>query len=128
MIEFVVVVVGRLWKTSFSKACVKVEGGGLGASFAQAVRRPTRPPCGKVGLGGGASFPQGGRRRTGRREPAGGIPESSWNTWSCSLLQARRGSDAVDRRSLGSSPLTSKVAASRIPPLEPERLLEDKLG
>lgn len=128
MIEFVVVAVGRLWKTPFSKACVKVEGGGLGASFAQAVRRPTRPPCGKVGLGGGASFPQGGRRRVGKYDQAGAIAGSRWNTWSRWLLQARKGSDAVDRRSLGSSPSTSKVAASRIPPLEPERLLEDKLG
>lgn len=105
MTEFVVAVVGRLWKTRFSKACVKVEGGGLGASFAQ-----------------------GGRRRVGKCDQAGAIGGSRWNTWSRWLLQARKGSDAVDRRSLGSSPSTSKVAASRIPPLEPERLLEDKLG
>ena len=64
MMVFVVVVVDRLWKTPFSKACVKVEGGGWGASFAQGVRRTTGPPCWKVGLGGGASFPQGGRRRS----------------------------------------------------------------
>lgn len=89
MSEFVVAVVGRLWKTRFSKACVKVEGGGLGASFAQAVRRPTWPPCGKVGLGGGASFPQGGPRSVGKYDQAGAIAGSRWNTWSCWLLQAR---------------------------------------
>lgn len=63
MMVVVVAVVDRLWKTAFSKACVKVEGGGLGASFAQAVRRTTGSPCGKVGLGGGD-------RLSKRRPPA----------------------------------------------------------
>ena len=114
--EFVVVVVGRLWKALLSKACVKVEGGGLGASFAQAVRRSTGPPCGKVGLGGGVSFPQGGRRRAAACERAGNTSGSSWNAWPHLLLKIGKGSDAVDRRSLGSSPSRSKLAASRFPP------------